>query len=95
VENASLGSAWQSFLVLANPSTTTAQVQVRWMTSTGGTVEQRAEVPPQGRAVVEPTGVAAQQTARADLTSSVSIVVERSAYEREGIGVASGTGTPQ
>jgi spore germination protein len=95
VEQASLGEAWQSFLVIANPDVSPAQVTVRWSTVGAASAEQRVEVPAMSRAVVEPTGAASQQVAQAEVTSSVPIVVERAAYERDGVQTSSVGGARQ
>jgi len=95
VPKAILGPPWLSYVVIANPGDRPADIRVRFMADGKVAAEQRATVPPMGRASIEASTPVRDLIAQAEITSSVPVVVERSAYDTTGVATISEIGQPQ
>ena len=90
-----LGPPWLSYLIVANPGDRPAEIQVRFTADGRLGPEQRATVPPMGRLSIEASTPIRDLVAQAEVTSSVPVVVERSAYDMTGVATTSDLGQAQ
>ena len=87
---------FRTFILLANPQSTAAQVTVTFLRETGAPIVQTYTVPPTSRFNVDMSGVPGLQDesfgAAITVTNSVPIIVERSMYwDQDGIPLSGGT----
>ncbi len=95
VPRAILGPPWVTYLVVVNPGDRNAEVRVRWLTHGSAAAEQRMTVPPMGRISIEGSTQTPDLVARAEVTSTVPVVVERTGYDTTGVATTSDIGLPQ
>jgi len=94
VPNAALGDAWLSYVVVANPNTSATSVLIRWIADGREVGRQGVEIPTMGRVGIQAASTPGMP-ASAEVTASLPVVVERSAYQREGWAMLSEPGIPQ
>ena len=85
------GASWSSQLLIVNPGATAVEARVRWTTDGRIAFDQQVSVPSLGRASVQQPPSLANEAA-AEVEASGPVVVERSAYERNGVGTFSTLG---
>ena len=88
---AALDASWSSYLLIANPGETAVEARVSWMTEGRVAFDQQIAVPPRGRASIQPPSALVRE-ASAEVEASGPVVIERSAYERNGVGTISTMG---
>lgn len=95
VPNAIAGGSWLSYVVIANPNDSIADVRIRWSADGRPPVEQQVQVAPMGRIGVEAPASLAAARGSAEVTVTLPVVVERAAYDLAGLGTISDIGVPQ
>jgi hypothetical protein len=87
-------TSFNEHLVLANPGTQVANVQVRYLLTNGQVITQNTSVPAQGRSDIGVNGIVKSALHATAITSSVPIVVEREDFfstQLDGIGSVAGS----
>jgi hypothetical protein len=89
------GSGFGTFILIQNPNTLTANVEVTYMLQTGGTVTRNILVPPNSRSTIvaqDATQIGTEQAFSTRLVSNQPIIVERAMYWQNFDGAIGGHG---
>lgn len=95
VPGAIAGGSWLSYVVIANPNDSVADVTIQWSADGRETVDQQLQVAAMGRIGVEAPASLAEAPGSAAVAAGFPIVVERAAYNLGGFGTVADIGLPR